>query len=392
MPPTPPKDTLVARVLALFFIVFAVLALVAGYAVWTINRSVESSDWVNQTYATIYELENIGSSLRLGEGYARTYAQTGNARDLAASRNAFGQLGEHLDTAKALLRRDAKSRDRLLAIETLTQEREKFARAIFAARGGKQLDKVQALLDGDAGPEAVSAIQDELNKLRDEQFELLNARDQILYGRAQNTRWVVGVGIGLNFALLAAIGWLLRDDIAARRRAATIMAEANAQLETKVRERTAELVETNTKLETENLERTWTITSQEHQIRYNQRIIESLGELVFVITKAINITRINPAVVHHTGREELDVLMKPLHTVIECAPDPGTGLDPIARALQEGRDLRDHPVHVLGRGGRRLPARLVLSPIYDENRVVGAVIIVQVAFSASNLPSNPPSV
>lgn len=392
MPPPTPKDTLITRVIALFCVVFAVLVVMAGYAVWTINRAVESTDWVNQTYATIYELETINSSLHVAEGYARTYAQTGNARDLAAAQNAFDQVAEHLDTAKGLLRRDAKASERLAAVAARTQEREAFAKAIFAAQKARQPDKVQSLLTGDAGPEAVAAIQDGLAKLRDEQFELLSARDQVSYSRAQNTRWVVGLGIGLNFALLGAIGWLLRDDIAARRRAATAMAEANAQLETKVRERTAELRETNEKLETENLERTWTITSQEHQIRYNQRIIESLGELVFVITKAINITRINPAVVHQTGREELDILMKPLHTVIECPPDSDTGLDPLDRALQEGRELRDHPVHVLGRGGRRLPARLVLSPIYDENRVVGAVIIVQVAFSAPNTSSTPPSV
>lgn len=383
------KDNLLPRVLALFLVIFAVIAAMAAYSLLTINRAVAGSDWVNHTYATIYQLEYIDSSLLRAEGCMQTYALTGDPRDLAASRDAFGRLGEHFDTAKALTRDDPATLRELLRLETQAGEREALAKTIWAARSTGQLAQVRTLLDQTAGSNIVASIEHGIGNLRDAQFELLRQRDQVSYLQAQTTRWTVGAGIALNFLLLAAAGWLLRDDLAARRRAAAALEEANAQLEEKVLTRTAELQQSNARLRTENLERKWTLASQDHQLRYNRLIIESVDDLVFVLTKARNVTRINAAVVHLTGLAEEAVLAKPLGVVVEVAPDPLTGLDPVARALQDGRELRRAPVVVLGLGGRRIPAHLALIPLRDQDKVVGGVAVVHVA--APTLPPARPS-
>lgn len=383
------QDNILTRVFALFLVIFAVIAGVAVYALRTINRSVASSDWVNHTYATIYEFESIASHLRLGDGLMHTYAFTGDPRDLAAAREAFTQLAERLDTAKALTRDEAAAREALLRIETQIRERETLAQAVWTARSADQPDKVRSLLAADAGSDAVTAIERSLGKLRDAQYELLSERDHVSYLQAQTTRWVVGVGIALNLVLLGSVGWLLRDDIASRRRAANALTEANAQLEARVRERTAELQTANSRLQAENLERKWTIASQEHQLRYNRLIVNSVNDLVFVLTKAMTVTRINAAVVHLTGREDESILTAPLAQVVEVARDPVTGLDPLARALQDGRELRHHPAIVLGQDGRRTPARLTLIPLRDQDKVVGGVAVVQVAFSTAEEKNTP---
>ena len=84
-----------------------------------------------------------------------------------------------------------------------------------------------------------------VEKLKMEQMALLAARDSEAYRQAQTTRWTVGTGVALNFILLAVAGWLMWDDVRARRRAAAVLREANDQLESKVRERTAELAKAN---------------------------------------------------------------------------------------------------------------------------------------------------
>jgi hypothetical protein len=43
-------------------------------------------------------------------------------------------------------------------------------------------------------------------------------------------------------------------------------------------------------------ERRWASRALEHQLRYNQLIIDSIGELVFVLTKVLKISRVNPIV------------------------------------------------------------------------------------------------
>lgn len=377
------KDNILPRIFVLGLVILTVIAGMAIHALQTINRSVASSDWVNQTYATIYEFENIASGLRQADGLMRTYALTGEDRDLAAARDGFARLGERFDTAKALTRDDTPAHDALLRLETLVQERETLLQQIGPARALSQADKVRTLLAADAGLDAVAAIERGFGTLRDAQYEKLSERERVSYRQAQTTRWVVSLGIGLNFLLLAGIGWLLRDDIAARRRAAAALTTANAQLEDKVRARTAELAATNAQLSAENLERKWTITSQEHQLRYNQLIVNSVNDLVFVLTKALTITRINAAVVHLTGRVDETIITRPLAEIVEVAPDPVTGLDPLARALREGRDLRQQAAVVLGPGALRRPARLTLIPLRDQDKVVGGVIIVQVAFSTA---------
>ncbi|MBI2518513.1 MAG: CHASE3 domain-containing protein [Opitutae bacterium] len=380
---------ILTRVFIIFLVIFAVITGMTIYALRTINRSVESSDWVNHSYATIYEFENIVSRLRLGEGLMRTYALTGEASDLAASRETFARLGEHFDTAKALTRDEASTRQALLKIEAQVRERETLAQAVWAARSSGQTEKVRALLAADAGSDAVATIERGLDRLRDQQYELLSARDHVFFVRAQTTRWVVGVGVALNFILLASVGWLLRDDLAARQRAATALAEANALLEGKVQARTAELRTANAKLQAENLERKWTITSQEHQLRYNRLIVNSVNDLVFVLTKAMTVTRINAAVVQLTGREDEVILTAPLTHIVEAARDPVTGLDPLARALLEGREVHHHPVTVLGQAGRRIAGRLTLIPLRDQDKVVGGVAVVQVSFSTDQDKSQP---
>lgn len=378
------KENILTRILALFLMILVVIAAMAAYSLRTINRSVASSDWVNHTHATIYELENITASLLQGEGYTQTYTLTGDARDLATARGAFARLGEHFDTAKALTRDDPAANAALLRIEALVQAREELARSLWAARSSDQPAQVRSLLEHYHGSVEVVAIERGIAKLRDTQFELLRERDQASYLQAQTTRWTVGAGIALNFLLLAAVGWLLRNDIAARRRIASAMTEANAQLEDKVRARTAELEQANNNLRAENLERKWTIVSQEHQLRYNRLIVESVEDLVFVLTKICNVTRINAAVVHLTGLEDVAILAKPLGQIIEIAPDTSTGLNPLARALEEGRELHHHPVVVVARNQRRIPAQLSLIPLRDQDRVVGGVAVVHLGSSATS--------
>ena len=170
------------------------------------------------------------------------------------------------------------------------------------------------------------------------------------------------------------MGWLIRDDLRARRRAAQVLEEVNAQLEEKVRIRTAELTEANRHLSAENLERKWAAQSQEHQLRYNQAIVNSVSDLVFVLTRTLAITRINPAVLRATGLEDTAVVSQPLAAIVG-APDAADPVFPaLVRALAEGHDLSDVRVVVAGRA-----ARLNLFPLRDRDKVIGGIAVVQLA-------------
>ena len=137
-------------------------------------------------------------------------------------------------------------------------------------------------------------------------------------------------------------------------------------------------------LKAQYLERSWAGQSLEHQLRYNQLIIDSISELVFVLTKALNISRVNPAVLRATGCAEVEVIKAPLGRWVRFAPRAGgesaaAGSERLIAALKEGRSLHDLPAIVTGAGGKDMAAWLTLIPLRDGNRVVGGVATLRAA-------------
>jgi CHASE3 domain sensor protein len=367
------KDATLSRILGFFLAIFAVVVVIAVAAVVNINRAGDSRDWVNHTYATISAFENILAEVRAGDVGMRTFALSGDVRDLAASRGAFGAMDEQLQIADALTRDTPAVRAALREVADLAGRRAGFAESVWQARRENQAERLRQLLADDAGSDAIGVLKRRLEKLRDDQFALLRERGQAAYRQAQTTRWIVGTGAACDLVLFCAVGWLIRDDLRARRRAAVALEEANARLEEKVQARTAELTEANRRLTAENLERKWAAQSQDHQLRYNQAIVNSVNDLVFVLTRTLAITRINPAVVRATGRDEAALLSQPLATIVHVPGAADTTLPALVRALADGRDLHDLPVVIAGRN-----ARLNLFPLRDRDKVVGGIAIARV--------------
>jgi PAS domain S-box-containing protein len=375
------KDKVIHRLLFFFLGIAMVLLAVAFQAVRNINRSVATSDWVNHTHSVILEAEALRTELYVGDAMMRTYAQSGDARDLAACREALANALDHLDIDKALTRHEPAQHDQIIQIESLVSPRVEFAQALLKARQSGDTEKVRTLLNTDAGSTASHDIQRGIDTLKDEELTLLTERDTASYLQAQTTRWTVWTGVVLDGLLLGGVAWLIRDDLSARRRVAAALQEANDQLETRVRERTAELVAANAQLSSENLERQWANQALEHQLRYNHLIVDSITDLVLILTKALNISRVNPAVIHLTGLDPTALINQPLTRILRLVTppdDPGGPMrDPLAQALRDGRDLRGQAGVVEDKRGRQIPVHVSMFPLRDRDKIVGGVVTLQ---------------
>jgi PAS domain S-box-containing protein len=368
-------DRTIRRVAAFFVVVAAVLVVVAVVAVRNISGARAASDWVNQTHALILELDGIDLHFQAAEGSLRAYAVTGDAGDLRAAREALSALAEHVEVARAMARPDPVLAPRVERLAGLATQRAESARALIAARQAGQ--SAAPIVGSDTWISAGPAIKADVDTLKGEQMALLAARDTVQYLQAQTTRWTVWAGVALNLVILAGVAWLIRDDQAARTRAAQALEEANRGLESKVAARTADLAAANAVLQTENLERRWATQAIEHQLRYNQRIVDSISDLVFVLTKSRNISRVNPAVVHATGWETAELVNRPLAQFVALRP-AGDGFDdPLPHALAEGHDLREHPAMLTDKRGRQHPVHCTVFPLRDGNKVVGGIVIVR---------------
>jgi PAS domain S-box-containing protein len=373
------SDNIVKRVVGIFLIMLVVLVAVTIVAVNNIHRSMASSDWVNHTHGVILEADAIVCSLQAGEAALRDYFLTLDARDQTRYRVAYTEMTSHLGTGKSMTSNEKELNGHFLELEKLLAKRVDFVRDAVLIRQKEGIEGVKTYLASDVGGDQLINIQRLVQKLKSDLNATLHERDKIAALQAQTTHWTVITGVAINFILLALSAWIISDDIAARRRAATALEEANAQLEIKVQERTAELAQTNHNLEMENLERQWSNQALEHQLRYSQLIINSINDLIIVTTKGLNITKINPAVAHFTGYETKELVYKPLINVVhlEGEQDATQPLAPIARAMREGRDLLDMPAVVVCKNGQIVPVSFSLFPVRDQNKVVGGVVAIR---------------
>lgn len=370
LPPNPPpklKDPTIKRVLVLFTLVTVVLVAVALHAIRQLNLTVAASDWVNRTHALINELEGTAAAAQSAEGSLRIYGLSRDSHDLATARRSHVRLTDHLEVAGALARDSSATREAVARLTTLASQRIAFAQEVAAASA----ETLPSLFAADATDPVVQEMLRTIERLVTEQMGLLAERDGKAYLQAQTTQWTVWSGVVINFLLLLAGAWLIRDDIQARRRAAAALTEANAQLESRVQARTAELSAANDRLSLENLERRWTNQALEHQLRYNHLIINSITDLILVITKMANVSRINPAVERHTDWLAKDLVNRPLKDVVRLAANDTE----LHRALKEGHDLRDVPAFLRDQQGRESPVRFTLHPLRDGNNVVGGVVV-----------------
>jgi PAS domain S-box-containing protein len=144
------------------------------------------------------------------------------------------------------------------------------------------------------------------------------------------------------------------------------------------------LVKTNQTLKQENLERRWSYQALDHQLRYNQLIINSIAELVFVISRALNVSRVNPAVVQLTSWEPQELISQSIERILQFPPDPagGASQNPLTAALRDGRQLQDRPANLLARSGKIIPVLYTLIPLHDQDKIVGGVVTVRVQIPA----------
>ena len=373
------KDKSLYAIYLLFLIMGAIIVGVATFAIRAINRDAESSDWVNQTHAAIYELDGMLSNLQAGEGMMRTFALTGDVRDFTECRSDYFAVLEHHAVAQALTHDNADMQSSLAPLEATVQARLALANSIKELMDAGRSDEVKSALRRDAGTTAVAGFQLVINRLRNRQFELLSERDRESYRRAHTTRFVVGLGVATNLLLFAAVAWLIRDTLATRRQLTQTLQQANTVLEQKVQERTAELVAANRRLTRENMASRWTTLSQERQLRYNHAIVNTVSDLVFVLSKALNVTRLNPVVAHATGLAEEEILGRPIAQFLRL-PAEETGAptaDRLVRAVTEGRELTSYPAELLDRSGKSRPGILSVVPLRDDDLVVGAVVVLR---------------
>jgi CHASE3 domain sensor protein len=370
----PKADRALPWVVGIFSLVLAVAAFTAVQAVRNMQRAKVASDWVNHSHAVVSECGALLAELFAAEATVRAFVLTGHALDRAAGNQALAKIEEHGAILLALTETPAEQRTRSSRIDRLIRQRSDFLQTILATGNDSDAGQLNRQLIEDLGLAGTREIKAELEKLKGVVLARLAERDHEYFRQTKATRLTVWTGLGLNLVLLGSLAWMIRGELAARRRKSAALRRANETLGEAVAAQTARLRAANERLEEENHEHRWANLALEHQVKYSHAIINALREPVLVITKAMNVTRANPATLDLLDRFEEEIVNQPLAALVRLATQTGDH-DLLERTLHHGRDLRLQPAQALGRGGSLLPCLLTLFPLRDGDNVVGGVII-----------------
>ena len=368
----PGTDRTLHWVIGLFALVLVIAGFTAVQAVRNLQRTRVASDWVNHSHAVVSECGALLAELYAAEAALRSLALTGHTLDRAAGQEALDNIEEHGAILLALTEAEADQRARSTRIDRLLRQRSEFLQAALAT--GDNPGRLNRQLAEDLGLASTREIKGELEKLKALVLARLAERDLDSFLQNQTTRLTVWSGLGLNLVLLGSVAWMIQGELARRRRKAAAMRRANETLAGAVAAQTAQLRAANEHLEEENNEHRWANLALEHQVKYSQAIINAIREPVLVVTKAMNVTRANPATLDQLDRIEEEVVNQPLAALVRLAA-PTEGQDLLERTLHQGRDLRLQPALIVGRRGAPQPCALTLFPLRDGDNVVGGVVI-----------------
>jgi CHASE3 domain sensor protein len=375
----------------IILIVFAVLAFsligVVAYSLHNLQRAHRSAQWVDHTHAYMAEITAAVAALRTAEGALNAYLLSDSPVQEVSFRHAFAELAERIEVAKAMAEGDAQEAADLAGLEQALLDRAERARTLLSAHRAGATESVQEQLwQEEAGSGLIVSRLAQRIIIR--QQNLLRERDRIAFEQDAAARATLYLGAGLNLLLLIVAGWFIRDGLRARQREAESLIKANAGLEARVEERTAELAQSNRKLRAESLEGRWKTEALDHQLRYNHLIIARVASPIIVITRALNISRVNPALESLAGKTVIDLVDLPLQQVVSLT-ESKDALDPIASALRDGRDLIDISAQIKRTDRPALPVLLCLYPLQDQNHVVGGVVTLRtLSDPSSNRPSS----
>jgi PAS domain S-box-containing protein len=170
----------------------------------------------------------------------------------------------------------------------------------------------------------------------------------------------------------------LKQEINERKLVEAKLQEAREQLEQRVQERTAELLTANQRLQAEINERKQIEMALERLSHQTQLILESAGEGILGLDSAGQLILANPAAARMLGYEQDEIIGQLQYKIIHHTKADGTRYSleesPISNAIKVGQVCHRDDEIFRRKDGTSFTAEYITTPIREANQVTGAVM------------------
>jgi signal transduction histidine kinase len=233
---------------------FGIASLILGVIGVTSYRStielLEDAEWRAHTYEVLDSLQIVRRQLTDAETGQRGYLITGKSNYLEPYRLATATLDQEVKSLRRLTSDNANQQRRLDALELLVARKLAELGETIALREDKGFQAAVLVVMTDVGLKAMDDARTVIGEMEGEERLLLRWREKRVRTSANNTIHIIIFGSLLAFGLVASSNFVIHRDLVGRRLVEKELQRAHDELQTRVRERTAELAEVNEGLRT----------------------------------------------------------------------------------------------------------------------------------------------
>ncbi|QQO21663.1 CHASE3 domain-containing protein [Bradyrhizobium diazoefficiens] len=226
-----------------------VLTVISAGSVYLVNKAREDSKWVVHTIEAENQINTLLLEVRRAESSARGFLLTQGPDFQSDHEKAVAAIIPTLDKLTRQIGDNPAQRENIEKLSTAIETRlEQFSREMNFVKQG-QPDKATALVREAAAANTTTTISNMANAMLREEQRLFRVRTANSDRSQTLAASMTGIGSGLVVLLALISTWLVRRSARARDQAEARLREANANLESVVNERTADLREANDEIQ-----------------------------------------------------------------------------------------------------------------------------------------------
>jgi PAS domain S-box-containing protein len=365
-----------------FVVAFATLFLLSSLARRSIERAQSATDWMTHTYEVNTALGNLLTAVITVETEQRGFVMTADPLFLTSYRHAFMQVQPLVERVSSLTADNPEQQQRLVTLKNAVRDRLAFADHVVTL-AQTQPSAALAQIGTGQGLTLTTVIRAHIQEMQAAERALLTQRTDAVRAQTKNTLWLLDLSNGIALILAVLAGVAIRRDLKKRQSVQAQLQTAHDALEQRVQERTAELTQLNTALVQVNTNLQEVALAQEQArkenarlARYNQLLLESIGEGIYSIDAQGCCTFLNQRGAQMLGLTPTDALGKDMHALIHHHHPDNTPYPieecPISQALRSGQGCRIDSEVFWRRDKTSIPVEYAAFPL--EGAAAGAVV------------------
>ncbi|MBM3334653.1 CHASE3 domain-containing protein, partial [Candidatus Sumerlaeota bacterium] len=218
------------KIAAGFALALLVIVVVSAIAYRSMSRLIGTSRSVAHTHEVLLHTGHLTSRLREAEMEERSYVLTGDESYSKRCQAAAALVSEEIQRVRMLTKDDPDQQRRLDALEPLVAEKLAEVRETLELRKSKGLEAALQGIETDREKKVVADILALITEMESYENELLRQRDEAASASIRQSFIIFAIWVLVGLGLFGLVAYLVRQDLAAHRRAENALLESEEKL------------------------------------------------------------------------------------------------------------------------------------------------------------------